>query len=98
MFLAFSCKRSLVYIFLNLIRQMILLTLVATTGVDVRVMILFNESFKPGTIHTTLIFLGNEVCDVLYITFKAHPFLFGHQYYTGFVALTFCAPVVGIDG
>ena len=61
-------------------------------------MVFLYQPFQPAAVHSTMVFLGNKVRNVLDVLFKAHPFVFRHQCDTGLIPLPFRTPVVGVDG
>ena len=61
-------------------------------------MVFLYQPFQPVAVHSSMVFLGNKVRNVLDVFFKAHPFFLRHQRDTGLVALPFRTPVVGVDG
>ena len=67
-------------------------------GVDAGVVVFLNQGLQPLAVHSSMVFLGNEACDVLYLLVKLHALLVRDECNAGFVALLLRAPVVGADG
>ena len=95
---AFIGKGCLVHVFLNLVRQQVHVCLVATSCVDIGMVVFLYQPLEPVAVHATVVFLGDKVGYLLYVSVEVHLLLLRDQYYTGLVALFFRAPVVGVDG
>ena len=69
-------KRSLVDIFLYLVRQQIFVGLVAAPCVDVGMMVFLYQPFQPVAVYATVVFLGDKVGYLLDVLVEVHPLLF----------------------
>ena len=61
-------------------------------------MVFLDDTFEPGTISTTIVFLGNQVLDVMHRLVEGKPLALCYKRYTWLVTLEFCTPMVRIDG
>jgi len=95
---AFVRKRGLVDVFPYLVREQVLVGLVAAPRVDVGMVVFLYQPLEPVAVHATVVLFRDEVGNLLHVLVEGHLLLLRHQCHAGLVALPFRAPVVGVDG
>ena len=98
MLAAFIRKRCFLYVFPYLVRELVLVGLVAAPRVDAGMVVFLYQPLEPAAVHATVVLFRDEMGNLLHVLVEAHLLLLRHQCHAGLVALPFRAPVVGIDG
>ena len=95
---AFIRKRCFLDVFPYLVREQVLVGLVAAPRVDAGMVVFLYQAFEPAAVHSPVVLFRDEMGDLLHVLVEVHLLLLRHQGHAGLVALPFRAPVVGIDG
>ena len=98
MLAAFICKRCFLYVFPYLVRELVLVGLVAAPRVDAGMVVFLYQPLEPAAVHAPVVLFRYEVGDLLHVLVEGHLLLLRHQSHAGFVALPLRTPVVGVDG
>lgn len=95
---AFIRKRCFLDVFPYLVREQVLVGLVAAPRVDARMVVFLYQPLEPAAVHSPVVLFRDVVGDLLHVLVEVHLLLLRHQGHAGLVALPFRAPVVGVDG
>ena len=95
---AFIRKRCFLDVFPYLVREQVLVGLVAAPRVDAGMVVFLYQAFEPAAVYATVVLFRDEMGDLLHVLVEVHLLFLRHQGHAGLVALPFRAPVVGVDG
>ena len=97
-FPAFIRKRCFLDVFPYLVREQVLVGLVAAPRVDAGMVVFLYQPLEPAAVHSPVVLFCDEMGDLLHVLVEVHLLLLRYQGHAGLVALPFRTPVVGVDG